>query len=118
MRLTRWICLGYTLDIMNTTTIHIKTDTKTKIEAKRVAEQFGLTLTSMVNTFLKQISRTKRLYLSLDKEEPTEYFKQLMKEADEDIEAGRVISFNNGKAALKYLDSLIEDEKNKTKSSN
>ncbi|MEK7534740.1 MAG: hypothetical protein AAB600_05445 [Patescibacteria group bacterium] len=66
---------------MNTTTIHVKIDTKTKIEAKKVAE------------------------------EPTDYFKQLMREADEDVKAGRVVSFKNGREALGYLDSLIKDDK-------
>lgn len=103
---------------MNITTIHVKIDAKTKNEAKMIAEEFGLTLTSLVNALLRQITRTKELYLSVRKEEPTEYFKQLMKEAEGDIKAGRVISFKNGEKALKYLDSLIEDDKNKTKSSN
>ena len=91
---------------MNTTTIHVKIDTKTKIEAKSVAEEFGLTLTALVNALLKQITRTKQLYLSVEKEEPTEYFKQLMREADEDVKAGRVISFENGKEALSYFRKL------------
>lgn len=69
------------MDIMNTTSIHVKIDTKTKIEAKRVAE------------------------------EPTDYFKQLMKEADEDIKAGRVISFKNPQEEFRYLDKLIENDK-------
>ena len=90
---------------MNVTTIHIKTDTKTRIEAKRVAEEFGLTLTSLVNALLKQITRTKQLYLSVEKEEPTEYFKQLMAKADDDIKAGRVSpSFDNAKDAAAWLD--------------
>lgn len=95
---------------MNATTIHIKTDIKTKNEAKRVAEEFGLTLTSMVNAFLKQIARTKQLYLSVRREEPTEYFKQMMREADEDIKAGRVMSFNSGKEALSYFRKLSEEK--------
>ena len=97
---------------MNATTIHIKTDTKTKIEAKRVAEEFGLTLTSLVNALLKQITRTKKLYLSVDKEEPTEYFKQLMREADEDIKAGRVMSFKNGRDALSFFRKIRKESEN------
>ena len=96
---------------MNTTTIHVKIDTKTKIEAKSVAEEFGLTLTALVNALLKQIARTKQLYLSAEKEEPTEYFKQLMREADEDVKAGRVISFKNPEEEFRYLDKLIENDK-------
>lgn len=93
------------------TTIHVKIDTQTRNEAKRVAEEFGFTLTALVNALLKQITRTKQLYLSVGKEEPTEYFKQLMREADEDIKAGRLISFNNPQEELKYLDGLIENDK-------
>ena len=95
--------MGYTLDIMNTTTIHVKIHTKTKIEAKRVAEEFGFSLTALVNALLKQITRTKQLYLSMEKEEPTEYFKQLMREADEDVKAGRVLSFKSGEEALSFF---------------
>ena len=51
---------------MNNTTIHIKTDVKTRDSAKKVAEEFGFTLTSLVNALLKQIARTRSLTLSLD----------------------------------------------------
>lgn len=99
------------------TTIHVKIDTRTRNEAKRVAEEFGLTLTALVNALLKQITRTKQLYLSVErKEEPTEYFKKLMREADEDIKAGRVISFKNPQDELKYLDKMIENDKKLGKS--
>ena len=94
---------------MNTTTIHVKIDTKTKIEAKRVAEEFGFTLTALVNALLKQIARTKQLYLNVRKEEPTEYFKQLMKEADEDVKTGRVLSFKSGEDALSFFRKLREE---------
>ena len=103
--------MGYTLDIMNTTTIHVKIDTKTKFEAKKVAEEFGLSLTALVNAMLKQIARTKQLYLNVGKEEPTEYFKQLIREADEDVKAGRIISFKNPQEEFRYLDKLIENDK-------
>lgn len=98
------------MDIMNTTTIHVKIDTKTKIEAKSVAEEFGLTLTALVNALLKQIARTKQLYLSVEKEEPTEYFKQLMREADEDVKAGRVLSFKSGEDVLSFFRKIRKEK--------
>ncbi len=61
---------GYTLDTMNTTTIHIKIDVQTRDEAQKVAEKFGFSLTSLVNALLKQIARTKRLSFNLE-EKPT-----------------------------------------------
>jgi addiction module RelB/DinJ family antitoxin len=92
------------------TTIHIKTDIQTRDSAKKVAEDFGFTLTSLVNAMLKQIARTKRLTLSLD-ETPNQYMIDALKQSEEDVKAGRVISFESGQEALDYLAKEIADEK-------
>jgi len=92
------------------TTIHIKTDVRTRDTAKKVAEGFGFTLTSLVNAMLKQIARTKRLNLSLD-ETPNQYMIDALKQSEEDVKAGRGISFESGKDALDYLAKEIADEK-------
>ena len=97
---------------MHTTTIHIKTDTKTRDEAKKVAEEFGFSLTSLVNAMLKQLARTKRLDLSLD-ETPSQYFIDTMKESEEDVKAGRVLSFKNPDEAIAYVSHLIEEDDHK-----
>ncbi len=98
---------------MNTTTIHIKTDMQTRNSAKKVAADFGFTLTSLVNAMLKQIARTKRLTLSLD-ETPNQYMIDALKKSEEDVKTGRVISFESGQEALDYLAREIEDEKRAT----
>jgi addiction module RelB/DinJ family antitoxin len=95
---------------MNTTTIHIKTEVKTRDEAKKVAEEFGFTLTSLVNALLKQIAREKRISLNLE-EKPNKYMIESLKESEEDVKAGRVISFESPRDALDYLRREIEDEK-------
>ena len=95
---------------MNTTTIHIKTDVKTRDDAKKVAEDFGFTLTSLVNTLLKQIAKTKRASLDL-KEEPNQHTIELLRKSKEDVDAGRVISFKSGRDALDYLRKEIINEK-------
>lgn len=95
---------------MNTTTIHVKTDIKTRNDAKKIAENFGFTLTSLVNALLKQIVRTKRLTLELD-ENPTQYMIESLKKSEEDVKAGRVISFDSGKDALDYLAKEIKNDK-------
>ncbi|SRR5258706_12366562 len=95
---------------MNTTTIHIKTDIKTRDDAKKIAEDFGFSLTSLVNALLKQIARTKRLTLNMD-ETPTPYMIESLKKSEEDVKAGRVISFKTSKDALKYLEKEIINEK-------
>lgn len=95
---------------MNTTTIHIKTDVKTRDEAKKVAEDFGFSLTSLVNAMLRQIARTKRLNLSLD-ENPTPYMIEALRQSEEYVKAGRVITFKTGKDALDYLKKELENGK-------
>jgi addiction module RelB/DinJ family antitoxin len=98
---------------MNTTTIHIKTEIKTRNDAKKVAEEFGFTLTSLVNALLRQIARTRRLALNLE-ENPTPYMIDSLKQSEADVKAGRVISFASGKAALDYLAREITHEKRAT----
>ena len=95
---------------MNTTTIHIKTDVKTRDDAKKVAEDFGFSLTSLVNVLLKQIARTKRLTLELD-EKPNKYMIESLKKSEEDVKYGRVTSFTSWKDALDYLYHEIKNEK-------
>lgn len=95
---------------MNTTTIHVKTDIKTKDNAKKIAESFGFTLTSLVNALLKQIVRKRRISVDLD-EEPTKYMLESLKKSEEDVKAGRVISFDSGKDVLDYLAKEIKNDK-------
>jgi addiction module RelB/DinJ family antitoxin len=97
---------------MNPTTIHIKTDVKTRDSAKKVAEDFGFTLTSLVNAMLKQVARTKRLTLSLE-ESPNQSAIDALKQSEEDVKAGRVRSFHSGQEAVSYVRSLIKDDKYK-----
>jgi len=93
---------------MNHTTIHIKTDVKTRDNAKKVAEEFGFTLTSLVNAMLKQIARTRSWTLSLD-ETPNQATIEALKQSEEDVKAGRVKSFKSGQEAVAYVRSLIKD---------
>ena len=94
---------SYTSPSMTHTTIHIKTDVKTRDNAKKVAEEFGFTLTSLVNAMLKQIARTRSWTLSLD-ETPNQAAIEAMKQSEEDVKAGRVSpSFTNAKDAMAWL---------------
>ncbi len=111
--LDKGIHFGYILVSMNTTTIHIKTDIKTRDNAKKVAKDYGFSLTALVNVVLKQIVRTKHLTLNLD-EEPTQYMIESLKKSEEDVKEGKVISFKSGKEALEYLAHEIENEKRAT----
>jgi addiction module RelB/DinJ family antitoxin len=94
----------------NTAVINIKVNPELKAQAQNLAEELGFSLSSLVNACLKQIVRSRSV--SFDASEiPAEYMINALKESKTDIKAGRVVSFKNGKEALKYLDKLIENDK-------
>jgi DNA-damage-inducible protein J len=97
---------------MNTTSLHIKIEPSIKREAQETAEELGLSLSAVLKALLKQFIRTKRLSVGADIPEiPNAYLRQSLEESEEDIKAGRVVSFASAKEALEYLDQEITDEK-------
>jgi antitoxin component of RelBE/YafQ-DinJ toxin-antitoxin module len=74
----------------------------------------GLPLSAVMKVLLKQIIRTKHLSVGIS-EIPNEYLRKSLKQSEEDIKAGRVISFKNSKDALSYIDSLIEHDRQRAK---
>jgi addiction module RelB/DinJ family antitoxin len=99
---------------MNTAVINIRTQSDVKKAAQQVAEDLGMNLSVLINGFLKNLIKTKTISL-VDSEKPSQYLIDSIKEAKKDIRAGRVISFKEGSEAIKYLDEMIEDERNKIK---
>ena len=97
---------------MNTTSLHIKIESSIKREAQKTSDELGLTLSATVKALLKQFIRTKQLSVGVS-EVPNEYLIRSLKQSDEDIQAGRTVSFKNGKEALAYIDSLIKHDKEK-----
>src|SRR3989338_1019477 len=95
---------------MNTAVINIKINPQVKKDAQKVAGKLGLSLSSLINGYLRQLIKTKTVTFSL-REEPSEYMIQALKESRKDIKAGRVISFKKPNHALDYLDKIIADEK-------
>lgn len=99
---------------MNTAVINLKVHPETKKKAQEVAEALGFSLSSLINAYLKQLVKTREVSFSDIREVPSKYMLESLKRADEDIKAGRVTSFANGKDALKYLDDMIDrDERHK-----
>jgi len=94
----------------NTAVINVKVNPELKVQAQNLAEEFGFSLSSLVNACLKQIVRTRTVSFDAS-EEPSEYMIKALKESKADIKAGRVVSFESGKEALKYLDKLIDNDK-------
>jgi addiction module RelB/DinJ family antitoxin len=97
---------------MNTTSLHIQIDNDIKEQAQRTAEELGLSLSAVTKALLKQFIRTKQLSVGIE-EIPNAHLIQSLKQSDEDINAGKTLSFKDGKAALDYVDSLIKHDKQK-----
>lgn len=101
---------------MNTASILIKTDPKLKEKARKTAEEMGISLTSVINRYLKHFIETKSITFTIDDETPTQYMVDSLKQSEEDYKAGRFISFESGKEELAYLDKEIGDERQKRSS--
>ena len=89
---------------MNTTVINIKTSPEVKAEARRVADSLGLSLSAVINAYLRQLIKTKTVVFSAASEEPSEYLLSILKQSKEDIKKGRVSpAFDNAKEAVSWL---------------
>jgi addiction module RelB/DinJ family antitoxin len=100
---------------MDTAIINIKIEPAVKKQAQKLAADLGLSLSSVIKAYLKQFLRTKTISLSTVSEEPSDYLIKALKESREDIKAGSVVSFESGKDALTYLDSMIHDKQKSSK---
>ena len=71
--------------------INIKTDLSLKLEAKQLAQDMGLTLSSVINNSLKDFVRAKAI--SFDNNyEPTERLKKSIRQAEQDFAKNKNIS--------------------------
>lgn len=100
---------------MNTAVINIKVRPEVKRNARKLADDLGMSLSGLVNVLLKQVIRTKIITLSTSEEKPSEYLIRALRESEEDIKAGRVVSFKSGEHALRYLHKIASDEQKSKK---
>lgn len=90
---------------MNTAVINLKVSPGLKAEAQSLAKDLGFSLSSLIHSYLKQVVRTRTVVLE-DREIPSDFLIQSLKESAEDIKNGRVSpSFDNAKDALKWLNN-------------
>lgn len=88
---------------MNTAIINIKTESEVKQKAQVIARNLGITLSALINGYLRQLIRTKRVELTLD-EKPSRYLKQTIKAARLERKQGQASPvFDNAKDAIKWL---------------
>jgi len=92
-------------NMINSAVINIKTNSKVKKEAQKVSAELGLSLSGVINGFLKQFVRTKTVMFTLDESIPSDYLLASLKAATEKRKKGEVYSFKNNKAAIDFLDN-------------
>ena len=90
---------------MNSAVINIKTDTKVKKEAKKVAADLGLSLSGAINGFLKQLIRNKAVLFTLNEGVPSDYLLSSIKESRAERKKGKFHSFKNNQAAINFLNN-------------
>src|SRR3954468_16998969 len=100
---------------MNTASLHVKLEPEMKREAKKVAEDLGLSLSAVTKSLLKQFIRTKRLAVGERPEIPNARTRRELAQAEEDIKAGRGHSYKNHEEFLAYLHTLIDNDRQKSK---
>lgn len=88
------------------TILNVKTDKKLKAEAKKVSEELGVPLSTVINAFLKQFVREKEITLSVNQYRPTPYLEEVLEEAMRDYKSGEVLTFDSGDSLMKHLRSL------------
>jgi len=90
---------------MNKTVINIKTDPKIKIHAQKIAADLGLSLSGILNAYLKQLVRLKAVQFNLNNGEiPSGYLLSALKESERDRKNGDTHSFKTPKEAIAFLD--------------
>jgi len=92
----------------NTAVINIKTDPVIKKKAQKIAKELGFSLSSIINAYLRQLTKTKSISFSTSSEEPSDYLIRALKESDDDIKAGRIYSFDEVSDSLDFLDEAVE----------
>ena len=90
---------------MNNAVVTIKVDSQTKKEAQKTAEELGMPLSVVIKAFLKQFIKTKSVEFSARDEEPSEYLKNAIRQADKDWKEGKTSpAFKTGEEAVAWLE--------------
>lgn len=83
--------------------ITVKTDADTKQAAQELAKDLGLTLNSLINSYLKQVVVTRKVELYAP-ERMTPRLEKLLEEAEEEIKQGKTLGpFRDADEAIKAL---------------
>lgn len=89
------------------TLINIKTDKEVKKDAQKIASNLGLSLSAIINAYLKQFVRNKEVYFGIVSQMSPE-LKKLLGLIETDIRSGKNLSksISSQKEIDLYLSSL------------
>ena len=87
--------------------LNVKTDKEVKERAKKLAQELGISLTTVINAGLKQFIRSRSLYVSSIPRINTE-LQMFLGEVEKDIKNRKNMSrqFSSAQDAVEYLDQL------------
>jgi len=89
---------------MNTAVINIKTQPETKAKAQEIAKAIGVSLSSLLNAYLKQFIKTKTITFSAKEEIPNAHTLKVLKKAEENYKKGNTSpAFKTGEEAVRWL---------------
>ena len=90
---------------MNNSVVTIKIDSQTKQKAQKTAKELGMPLSVVIKAFLTQFIKTKTVEFSARDEEPSEYLKNAIRQADKDWKAGKASpAFRTGEEVVAWLE--------------
>jgi addiction module RelB/DinJ family antitoxin len=99
---------------MKTTMINIKADSKVKEEVQSILEEIGLSLSGVINAFLKNLIRTREVRFTAGNK-MTPYLERVIEQSEKDFREGRLDKPMTLDEALNHLDSLSKNKKKKSK---
>ena len=89
---------------MTYSVVATKIDPLTKKLAQQTAKDLGMPLSVVIKAFLKQFIKTKTVTFSARDEEPSEYLKMVIKQAEENIKSRKHSpEFKTGVDAVDWL---------------
>lgn len=93
-----------TIVCMNTVAVYIKTQPEIKLKAQKIAKDLGISLSSIMNAWLRQFVTTKKVTFRAEEERPSKYLIESLKKSEEQLRKGETSpTFDNSKDAIKWL---------------
>ncbi len=96
---------------MQSAVINFTTEEKIKQEAQKIAKAMGISLSTVLNRYLKHFVQTKKVVFTAEDEIPNKWLVNALKQSEADVKAGRVLSFDTPQDARSYVSSLIEHDR-------